>query len=64
MKKEKKLNNEESAESEKITEKNAPADDSPDEKLDIKKSVFEVNKEIRQKQLKEKFLKRKKSLSA
>lgn len=53
MKKEKKLNYEESAESEEITEKNAPADDISDEKLDIKKSVFEVNKEIRQKQLEE-----------
>ena len=53
MKKEKNLNCEESPESEKITEKNAPADDSLDEKLDIKKSVFEVNKEMRQKQLEE-----------
>ncbi len=48
----KKLNHEEVSKTEE-TEKKVPAEDSSDEKLDIKKSVFEVNKEIRQKQLEE-----------
>lgn len=53
MSKTKKPNHEDTSKTEKSTEKKVPAEDPTDKKLDIKKSVFEVNKEIRQKQLEE-----------